>query len=107
EAIKKQFTHEEAKHLQRKARLEQMRELASEEGNTEAVERIDKLISKEQQRYDRKKQTMQERQQKILQLVEEDVDEKKGKGKGKGKSKEKSKDNDKDDDEEVEKETDK
>ena len=119
EAIKKQFVREEAKHLKRKARLERIRELAVEEENTKVVERIDKLLGKEQQRYDRKQQRMQKRQQKTLQsgekglseksskTTEEGAKEKRGKGKRQDKAKEKSKADEKDTDEDVEKETEK
>lgn len=105
-ALEAQMFHEEAKHVKRVARLERIRELAAEEGNTKTVARVDKLLGKERQRYDRKLQRMQERKHKILQLAEgvgEDTEEAaektKGKGKGKGKGRDKGKEKSEDDDE--------
>jgi len=66
-ALRKQLTHEEQKHLSRKARLERIRQLAADAGNTETVARVDKLIQNEQERYDTKRKTMTDREQKILQ----------------------------------------
>ena len=111
EALEKQMVQEEAKHLKRAARLERIRDLANEGGDTKVVARVNKLLEKEQQRYDRKRQRMQERKQKTQQLGE-DVGEddqktmKKGKseskGKGKGKSDDKGERKGKDSDEESE-----
>lgn len=69
-AIQRQMAHEQAKHRRRLARLNRIRELAAKEGLTETVERVDKLLEKEQQRYDRKHQRIQQRRQKVLQLAE-------------------------------------
>ena len=103
-ALEEQTAHEETKHRERVARLERIRELAEEEGNTKTVERVNKLLGKEQQRYERKQQRMEKRKQKILQIAEavcedeqESVEKGKGKAKGKGKNKVKSKDTDKHD----------
>jgi hypothetical protein len=67
-AVEEQILHEEIKHSRWQARLKRIRELAAEEGNTKMVERVDKLLENEQQRYDRKGKLMQERKQQILQL---------------------------------------
>ena len=67
--LETQIVHEQAKHLWRVARLNRIRELVTE-GDAKTLERIDKLLEKEQQRYDRNRQGMQERRQKILQLAE-------------------------------------
>lgn len=74
-AVRTQMTHEEAKHLRRQARLQRLRELAVEEGKTETIARIDKLIEKEQGRYGRKRQRMEKREEKVLQLAEESLRE--------------------------------
>lgn len=74
-AVKRQMAHEVAKHRNRVARLRRIRQLATEEGKTETVERVDKLLEKEQKRYDSKWQRMQERRQKILQFGEKTVGE--------------------------------
>jgi len=105
EALKKQMLHENAKHLQRVARLNRIRELAAEENSTKVVEGVDKLLEREQRRYDRKWQRMQERQQKVPPLTKKSLSDeaqkviKKGDDKtkaktqnrGKGKSKSTSK----------------
>ena len=82
-ALKKQLTHEEQKHFKRKARLDRIKTLAAEEGKTKTVERVDSLIQKEQQRYDRKLKTMTDREQKILQAADGDLADTTPKGKGK------------------------
>ena len=72
-AIKKQIVHEEAKHVKRKVRLERIRELAFESGDSKAVERVDKLLGKEHKRFGRKQQRMQERRQTVLCLGKRDL----------------------------------
>jgi len=69
-AIEEQIAREEAKHLKRVARLEQMRDSANKESDTEAAARANKLLEKEQQRHDRETKKMQARKQRILQLEE-------------------------------------
>jgi len=54
EALQKQLQHEQAKHLERQARLNRIRELAVKKGDAEMVARVDKLIAQEKQVYDRK-----------------------------------------------------
>ena len=61
EAFKAQMVHEGAKHRRRLVRLKRIRELAVQAGNTKAVERVDKLLRKEYQRYGRKQQRMSTR----------------------------------------------
>ncbi len=65
-----QVAHEEGKHLQRTAKLERIRELAQQEGDTKTVERVDKLIEKEKQRYDTKKQRAETRKERIAQFIQ-------------------------------------
>ena len=68
-AFEAQMVHEEAKHRRRIARLKRIRELAAEENDTKTVERVAKLLEMELLRYNRKRQRMQEREQKALQLA--------------------------------------
>jgi hypothetical protein len=69
-AIDDQIAHEKEKHLERKARLERIRQLAEEENNQETIDRVNKLIEKEQHRHDRKIAKLQQRKQKIQQRAE-------------------------------------
>ena len=57
--MQKQMQHDQAKHLERQARLARIRELAVKKGDTEMVARVDKLIQKQQDVYNRKMQHMQ------------------------------------------------
>lgn len=59
--LKKQMTQEDAKNLKRMARLRRIRLLADDENNTKIIERVDKLIRKEQMRYSRKREKMRGR----------------------------------------------
>jgi hypothetical protein len=45
------MVREDAKHVERVARLERIKALAAAEGNTKTVERVDKLLAKENERY--------------------------------------------------------
>lgn len=60
QAFQKQIRHEDAKHMERHARLVRIRELAAQKGDAEMVARVEKLMEKEQQVYSRKVQRMQE-----------------------------------------------
>jgi hypothetical protein len=59
QALQKQLQHEQAKHMERQARLARIRELAVKKGDTEMIARVDKLIAKEQEVYTRKGGKMQ------------------------------------------------
>ncbi|MFH1615691.1 MAG: hypothetical protein ABIG61_11495 [Planctomycetota bacterium] len=72
DAVKNKIAREQAKHLKRKTRLERIRELALAQEDTKTVERVDKLIEKEQNRYDRKQSQMQKKQQDILELSQKE-----------------------------------
>ncbi len=74
-SLKTQMVHEEAKHRRRIARLNRIRELAAEENDTKTVERVAKLLEMELLRHNRKRQRMQEREQKALQLAEKNLSE--------------------------------
>ncbi len=63
EAFRKQLRHEDAKHLQRHARLLRIRELAAQKGDKEMVARVEKLMEKEQQLHGRKLQKFEEKSQ--------------------------------------------
>jgi hypothetical protein len=69
-AVEGQMNHEEAKHRSRIARLNRIRQLAEQDGKTETVERVDKLLEKEQRGYEHRLQLMTEKKQKVLQLSE-------------------------------------
>lgn len=72
-ALEKQWTHEEAKHRRRVARLNRIRELAAEEGDTKTLERVDQLLQKEQQRYIRMRERMQVKDERVLQVTDENI----------------------------------
>jgi len=88
-ALEEQMVHEESKHLERVVRLSRIRELAGEENDVKAIERADKLLAKEQQRYERKRLDMEERKQGVLGFGERsrDKDVEKGAKEGTGEGK--------------------
>ncbi len=59
QAFQKQLQHEQAKHMERQARLARIRELAVKKGDAEMIARVDKLIAKENEVYGRKGGKMQ------------------------------------------------
>jgi len=59
--LKLQMSHEQDKHLRRVARLQRIRELAVKQGKTDVVERVDKLLDKENKRYGTKRRRMEDR----------------------------------------------
>ena len=67
-----QITYEQEKHSDRVARLQRIRQLAQEKGKTDTVERIDKLLEKEQKRFDAKQERINRRREKIVQGAEEE-----------------------------------
>lgn len=67
QSLQKQLAHEQAKYMRRRARLERIKQLATEAGKTEILERVNKLLKKEQQRYNRKHKKMLQAQQEIMQ----------------------------------------
>jgi hypothetical protein len=54
QGLQKKVQNEQAKHLERQARLARIRELAVKKGDAEMIARVDKLIAKEQEVYGRK-----------------------------------------------------
>jgi len=89
-ALRKQLLHDQAKHLERMARLERIRQLAGKEGDSKIIERVNKLIADEQKLYDRKHKDMLAREQKILKAGTEGLTEEAVKAAGKGAAKEKA-----------------
>jgi len=69
-ALEKQFLHEQAKHLWRRARLNRIRELAAQEGDTKTVELAASLLQMEDKRYLNEQQQIREKRQKILQFAD-------------------------------------
>jgi len=59
EQLRLQLERENEKHLRRIARINRIKELAAEERLTKVVERVDKLLNKEQQRHSRKQKRLQ------------------------------------------------
>jgi hypothetical protein len=56
--LETQMNHEEAKHNQRLARLNRIKELAEQESSQDVLARVEKLVQKEQRRYSFKRQRM-------------------------------------------------
>lgn len=59
QAMQTQLRHEQAKQMERQARLARIRELAVQKGDTATVARVDKLMQKQQEVYNRKLQQLQ------------------------------------------------
>lgn len=57
-----------AKHRERVAKLTRIRELAQQQGDTETVSRVDKLLEQNQQRYEAKTQRMERKKNLIIEL---------------------------------------
>jgi hypothetical protein len=79
QAFQKQQQKEQAKHMERVARLNRIRELAVKKGDTETVARVDKLIAKEQEVYGRKQGKMQGQPRAVPTVGPNDVGARKGK----------------------------
>jgi hypothetical protein len=59
QALQRQVRQEQAKHMERLARLNRIRELAQKKGDKDMIARVDKLLLKEQEVYNRKLQQVQ------------------------------------------------
>ena len=68
ENIKTQLDKEDKKHLNRLAKLNRIKVLATEGNNTKILDRVNKLIVKEQRRYAGKRQRIQNRQRMLERL---------------------------------------
>jgi len=66
QAFQKQLQHETAKHMERQARLTRIRELAVQKGDKEMIDRVDKLIAKENQVSSRKLEQLQQQHRALL-----------------------------------------
>jgi len=75
-AIEQQMSHEQAKHMDRLARLKRIRELAQQQGDTETLARVDKLLGQEQHRYDAKTQRMTHRKDRVVEFSEKAAQDK-------------------------------
>jgi hypothetical protein len=75
-AIEQQMSHEQAKHMDRLARLKRIRELAQQQGDTETLARVDKLLGQEQQRYDAKTRRMTHRKDRVVEFSEKAAQDK-------------------------------
>ena len=70
-----QVAHEQAKHQQRMARLNRIKELAEEEGDENMISRAWELLEKEQKWFDKKIQRMEQKRQRIQELIEQETAE--------------------------------
>lgn len=66
QALQKQQQQEAAKHLERQARLNRIRELAVQKGDKDMVARVDKLIAKENEVNTRKLEQLQQQHRALL-----------------------------------------
>lgn len=70
-ALDKQLRHAQAKQLERQARLMRIRELAQQKGDAETVARVDKLIAKQNEVFNRKQTHLQGQKRAAQQLPAE------------------------------------
>jgi hypothetical protein len=68
--VEHQLAQEEVKHRERLARLSRIRDLAQQQGDTETVGKVDKLIEKDRQRYEAVTQRMERRKNAITEFME-------------------------------------
>jgi hypothetical protein len=73
-ALEKQLAQELEKHQSRVARLNRIKELAEQQQDAKTVDRVEKLLAKEQQRYQHKYERMQQKGEKVEQLGEKAAD---------------------------------
>jgi DNA repair exonuclease SbcCD ATPase subunit len=85
--IEQQLSQAEAKHRDRLARLNRIRELAQQQGNTDAAAQADKLLQEEQKRYDMIQARMEHRKNRIEEFSKKAAPEKGTKKTGQGRSK--------------------
>jgi len=67
-ALDKKLSHERAKHAERLAKLDRMRELALKRKSKDLTSRIDRLLLKENQRYGRKVQKTQMQRRRFMRM---------------------------------------
>jgi hypothetical protein len=68
--MEQMMSQEQAKHRDRLARLNRIRELAQEQGDTETVARVDKLLEQEKLRYEAKTLRIQRRKDRMAEFME-------------------------------------
>lgn len=68
--IEQQMKQEQAKYRGRLAKLSRIRELAQQQGDNAIVERVDKLVEKDRQRYEAKTQRTERRKNAITAFLE-------------------------------------
>jgi hypothetical protein len=85
EAIDVQLAKTEAKHRERVARLERMKDLMKEQGDEKGVARIEKLLAKEDARYERKMTRLRARDAAAAERFQKKMNKIKGKGPKAGK----------------------
>ena len=66
--LEQQLAKQQQKHLERMAKLNRIRELATKKDKKDAIERVDKLIQKQQRLHDRRHQRVQMRMSMIKRL---------------------------------------
>jgi hypothetical protein len=92
---------EQAKHLERQAKLDRMKKLAQEKGHDKQAAKVDELMARETARHERKMQKLADKTQNIEQRSEKGAGElEKAKGKKKVKGPDKSRPKTDDDDDE-------
>jgi hypothetical protein len=67
-AIDKKLSHETNKHQERLAKLKRMLELSEKKNSDKLISRIEKLLTKEEQRHSRKLRKMQSQKRRILRM---------------------------------------
>ena len=70
QALEKQLAQERQKHQRRSARLNRIQELALQEGKTDVVAKVDKLLAKENRRHERKRLGMDKRLDMLKRIAE-------------------------------------
>jgi hypothetical protein len=68
-AVDQQLAQEQAKHRERLAKLTRIRELAQQQGDTETVGKVDKLLEQDRQRYEAKTQRIERRKNAITEMM--------------------------------------
>ena len=64
--LQTKISQEQAKHMRRSARLKRIRQLASEEGRTDIINRVDKLQRREIGRYAKKREILTARERRLM-----------------------------------------
>ncbi len=73
--IEKDIADEKTKFSDRKAKLEQKKQDAEQKGDTATVARTDGILKREQEAHERKIQNMEEKRQKVLDIIKRKSDD--------------------------------